>query len=930
MKSEKRDVKDQLSADIHLLGDILGKVIRKHAGIQLYELEERLRTLTKARRTDNDPAIDRYLSQLVNDLTVEEIETVARAFTTYFELVNIAEEMHRIRILRQREQERYPAPMKESIAAAISELWELGIDEIELGQILERLQVELVFTAHPTEARRRTVLSKLRRISAALQQLEDGTLLPAERGDLINEITAEITGLWVTARNRAIKPEVTDEVKTGLYYLDNTVWEIVPQIYQQMAKALAQYYPNLATPDHFLTFASWMGGDRDGNPFVTAEITAETLRLHRGLALEKHRRQASELNRSLSLADELVPITPELSQALAADHYSERVAFLRDRYPNEPYRLQSAMLAADLGEALQEDVVGHLQGANDAPLPRLRFAKDLLYPLQVMEESLCRHNFDAIANTHLRRFLTQVKVFGLHAARLDIRQDSSYNDQLLAELLQKMGRCPDYTQLLPDERVSLLTQLFAEPAPNWQAIRATPLAPETEETLNLFAILARAGTLYGTEILGPYIVSMTRGVHDLLLPLLLAYWHGLCLQPDQSMQFAVAPLFETREDLAASAGIMHQLFTHPIYARHLQQTHRQQIIMIGYSDSNKDAGYLTANWELYRAQEQLTAICQTHNILLTLFHGRGGTVARGGGPANRAILAQPPGSVGGRIRITEQGEVIDIHYGQPAITRRHLEQVIHATLLATAPRHGTTPKPAWQTAMDLLSNLSYQAYRTFVYQTPAFLSFWQQATPIDEISELRIGSRPTRRKRANAFAGLRAIPWGFSWMQSRVVLPSWYGLGTALESYTLQGEGDEHLEQLRTMYRDWQFFYTILNNVQVSLAKADMGIAQLYADLVENTQLRQTIFAQIRTEFERTTRWILLITGQKEILDNEPILQNSVRRRNPYVDPLNFMQVSLLRRLRALPDRQSPEAQKLIRAITLTINGVASGLKNTG
>ncbi len=924
--------RDQLSADIHLLGDILGRIIRRQAGIALYELEERIRALTKARRVDETPEIDAHLSVLVDELTIAEAETVARAFTTYFELVNLAEEMHRVRVLRQRERERHPLPMRESIAAAVAELWETGVDELEMARLLEELHVELVFTAHPTEAKRRTVLSKLRRISGALHELEVRDLVPSERAALIAGITAEITALWATERNRASKPDVTDEVKTGLYYLDSTVWDILPDIYQALTDALAAHYPTLRRPERFLTFASWMGGDRDGNPFVTAETTAETLRLHRGLAVERHRRAAGELNRSLSMSARLRPISPELAEALAdpRQYEGEHLGFLRERYPHEPYRLQAAILAQALAAASRDDVSGRLRGIPAGPLPALARNDDLEAPVRRMDASLRQNGFETIAVTALSRFLIQAGVFGLESARLDIRQDSGFNDRVMTEILRHLGRADDYAALAPKARVALLTRLLAEPPPNLEPVRAADITAETAETLALFALLARAVAYYGPNTIGPYIVSMTRGPADILLPLVLASWHGLCLDELRPEGLSFAPLFETRDDLAAGPDVMRALFAHDAYTRHLERRERRQIIMIGYSDSNKDAGFLTANWELFRAQEGLAAVCAEHKVRHMLFHGRGGTIARGGGPTNRAIMAHPPGSVAGRIRITEQGEVIDIHYGQPAIARRHLEQVVNAILLASAPRRGGEPDPAWREAMEQLSAISHRAYRQFVYETPEFLEFWQEATPIHEINELRIGSRPSRRSHGDVFSGLRAIPWGFSWMQSRFVLPSWFGLGTALATYAQSGPGEERLEQLRGMYREWLFFRTVLDNAQVSLGKADMGIARLYAGLVRDAGIRERIFGAIAAEFALTCRWILLITGQREILDNEPILQRSIRRRNPYVDPLNFIQVSLLRRLRALPDRTGPEAERLIKAITLTINGVASGLKNTG
>jgi phosphoenolpyruvate carboxylase len=425
---------------------------------------------------------------------------------------------------------------------------------------------------------------------------------------------------------------------------------------------------------------------------------------------------------------------------------------------------------------------------------------------------------------------------------------------------------------------------------------------------------------------------MTHGPEDILAPLLLAKWHGLCLDPnreDEGMTFV--PLFETREDLRNAPDVMADLFNHPAYAPHLERVNRDQTIMIGYSDSNKDAGYMAANWELYQAQEVLAEACAKHKVNIMLFHGRGGTIARGGGPANRAILAQPPGSVNGRIRITEQGEVIDERYGHPAVSRRHLEQVVNATLMASVdPRHGgiTRPQADWRAAMDELAAVSYQTYRTLIYETPELLEYWGAATPITEISQMRIGSRPSRRTAKATFDSLRAIPWGFSWMQSRHVLPGWYGVGEALEAYGNQSP--ENLRRLQEMYKKWPFFQVVIDNAQVSLAKADMGIARLYADLVEDEAVRTKIFGEIESSFTRTVNWILRVTSQRELLDNDPVLQRSVRQRNPYVDPLNFVQVALLRRLRFLPEKDSPKAQQLLHAIFLTINGIASGLKNTG
>jgi phosphoenolpyruvate carboxylase len=925
----RTDSQKELSEDIHLLGDLLGRVIRHQSGIDVFELEERIRALTKARRADPEIDIDGRLQAIVSGLTLEQAELVSRAFATYFELINLAEEINRVRVLREREQAAHPQPLQESIPAAIAQLRQMGVDEYEMGKLLDKLAVELVFTAHPTQAKRRTVLSKLRRISHFLTELHMRDLLPAEQAKLLTHIRAEITSLWLTNRTRTAVITVTDEVKTGLYYVDTTIWDVMPDVYTAMIQAVVENYPSLKPPHRFLTFGSWIGGDRDGNPNVTAEVTTETLRLHRGLAVEKHRATAVHLNRSLSISDSLAAIDARFVAALQqVKNETEHLAYLADRYPNEPYRLWAATLAAHLAEASRGDMVARLKGLSNPPLA-MKSMDDLLRPLNMMNETLHQAGLEDIAHDDLAAFRQQAQVFGLHVAALDIRQYSDYNTAVLDDLFTKLGLLTGFGQMDGPARAQALSDMLQLPIPDLRQL--TDLSPESQETLSLFQILKRAFDFYGVEILGQYIVSMTHGPEDILAPLLLAKWHGLCLRPDNPREgLTFVPLFETRADLRSAAEVMSQLFTHAAYAPHLDRIGRRQTIMIGYSDSNKDAGYMAANWELYQAQETLAAVCREYQVEIMLFHGRGGTIARGGGPANRAILAQPPGSVNGRIRITEQGEVIDERYGHPAIARRHLEQVVHATLLASAdPRHEVMPRvrPAWREAMDELAAISYRAYRQLIYETPALLDYWQQATPIAEINQMRIGSRPSRRTAKATFESLRAIPWGFSWMQSRHVLPGWYGVGMALETY---GRTPANLQLLQEMYADWPFFQVVIDNAQVSLAKADMGIARLYANLVEDKVVRDEIYGEIKGEFDRTVAWILRVTGQRDLLDNDRTLQRSVRRRNPYVDPMNFIQVGLLRKLRHLPEQESKTGQKMLHAIFLTINGIASGLKNTG
>lgn len=922
-----------ISANVHLLGDTLGEVIRQQAGQALFELEEKVRTLAKKRRQEEDNLeVEQALMALIDNLSREEKEDIARAFTVYFELINLAEEHHRMRVLRERERQAGREPLKESIAGAIATFHRQGVDAQTLAQLLADLQIELVFTAHPTEARRRTILSKLRRIAGYLDQLDFPDLLSsAQEDDLNAALRAEVTALWVTERSRTMQPTVTDEVRTGLYYLQTTIWEVVPQIHRALTNALKQYYPTLPPPQRFLSFGSWMGGDRDGNPNVTTSVTAETIYFHHRLAAERHSQVARALDRSMSISNRLVEPSPELLsllEELSQGRVSDHVAYLQERYPNEPYRLIFSMLADKLDQLARSDVRDKLLGPT-APVGLVVSQDEILKPVEIVDRSLRASGLPGIADTNLQQFHQQLQTFGLHAARLDIRQYSSYNTQVLDEILRQLNYADAYAQLSSAERTKLLSHLLEQWPPDLNHL--SDLSPQATETLALFKLLRRVVKLYGPDFIGPYIVSMTKGADDILAVLLLARWAGLCLPPGAGGEegLALVPLFETRSDLEAGPTIMAELFTHPGYAHHLERLKQRQTIMIGYSDSNKDAGYLTAKWELFRAQEALADCCRHYNIHLTLFHGRGGTIARGGGPANRAIMAQPPGTVAGRIRITEQGEVIDERYGRPAIARRHLEQLLHAVLMASLPgQNSPAPPPeAWRRLMEELSQTSYQTYCRLIYETPELVEYWQQATPIWEISQLQIGSRPARRSNSSEITDLRAIPWNFGWMQSRHVLPGWYGLGSALEAHLAQAGG---LAQLQEIYHQWPFFQEVINNAQLSLGKADMGIARLYAGLVENERVRELIFNDILAEFQRTSRTIEQIVGRETAEEKGWDVQRSIRLRNPYVDPLNFIQVSLLRQLRRLPDPAGPEAQIILKAILLSVNGIASGLKNTG
>jgi phosphoenolpyruvate carboxylase len=743
-----------------------------------------------------------------------------------------------------------------------------------------------------------------------LDQLNQDAPSPSETETLRAGLHEEIAALWLTDRARTTRPSVTDEVRTGLYFLDSVFWETLPRLYDDLDRALALHYPGLKTDRVWLRLASWIGGDRDGNPNVTYEVTAETLRLHRGLAVENHRRTLHELARHLSVSARQLPAPPALMEWIEKRRpLPPHVEYIAQRYANEPFRQVLSLLVADLAEASRKDMTASL--LSGSPHQARVSYEDLSRPLEIIASSLP-------APLRAGRLLTvrrQVDIFGMHALRLDIREDSSRLNAAVGEVLRALEIAPAFETSSEDERMALLTRLLSEPVP---ILSTHPgVTPTTVETWSLFRLMARARNIYGVEMLGPIVISMSRAAADVLSVLLLARWTGC----DVGLQ--ICPLFESVDDLKAAPGILASLFTSPIYRKHLATCDEAQMVMIGYSDSNKDGGYLTANWALYQAQEEITRVAQEHGINLTIFHGRGGTVARGGGPANRAIRAQPAGSIQGRFRLTEQGEIIAARYSNKDLAHRHLEQVINAVLLASASTFDKGGAAGWRDAMDQMAVAALRAYRALVYETPGFIDFWQAATPLDEIKRLYIGSRPATRSSNTEVTAIRAIPWVFSWMQSRFNLPGWFGLGTGLNALHSR-------TTLREMYAGWPFFKTLLDNTEISLLKADMDIASLYTELVPDRKMAAKMYDCIRIEYEKTREAVLSINGNADLLDDEPFLKNAIRLRNPYVDPLNYIQVETLHRLRALPDPESAQAEALREVVVLTINGIAAGLRNTG
>ncbi len=936
-----------LASQIRRLGNELGEVIIALAGPSILTMEEELRLLSKASRAGDAVATEK-LRAATSLLNPSDAYEMAMAFTTYFELVNLAEENYRTNILRHRRAARLTGNgpvVRESIEAAIIELKEHGVTDDEMQTLIDKLSIELVFTAHPTESKRRTVLSKLRRLAVLLRSDEthiegESTSSLAVRHSILDaDIRREIAALWLTDRSRSMQPAVTDEVRTGLWYFDTTVWKTMPQLQADMEQALATHYPAVRPPRRWITFGSWIGGDRDGNPNVNVEVTAETLQLHRRHALEKLRESTHELSRRLSISRHRDRIAPEIDGLINAyQQGSSHVRALVNRYPNEPYRAVMAGLSGQLSDAAHEALSRPLYPFYNTPTLPLSPTLSLPLPvapvptagnisttLDIIIESLKQGRSAVMIDGELTDLHRQLDVFGLHMARLDLRQHSGWHERAVAEVLARLKLTDSYDKLDEAAKVAVLSEALAMPGRS-VLDRIGKLSDETRNVLEPLMLAREATRRYGMDVMGVYIISMTDDLSDVLEVQAMMQWCRVHLD--------IVPLFETLEDLANAPRILKSMYEHPAYHEHLQAHNNHQMVMLGYSDSNKDCGYITANWALFKAQESIVTVCGESNVDFTLFHGRGGSIARGGGPAAKAILAQPRGVQSGHIRITEQGEVLSTRYHDIDIAHRTLEQVAYGVLLAahTAQHEANIPQ-SWRAAMERMSDAGYAAYKALVHDDPDFITFWQAATPISEIGGLKFGSRPAYRKKSRSVADLRAIPWVFSWMQSRFVLPGWYGLGSALDNMINDPDSSHGgCPALGEMYRGWPFFQTMIDNAQQSLTKADMGIAAIYAALVPDEVMRDRIFGLIKAEYERTCNAIFCITGQTTILENEPVLQRSIQLRNPYVDPLNYIQVEMIRRLRTLQAGVSSpgDVEAMHAVIELTINGVSSGLRNTG
>ena len=901
-RSSPKRADADLAREVKVLGALLGQVIVEQEGEELFDLVERVRRGAIDRRRVHDAGPhDAELEADLGELSGPRASALARAFTTYFLLTNLVEEKHRLRVLAQRERAARRTPLDESVDAAVA-AWRRSGD---IGPLVERLRISPVFTAHPTEARRRTVLVAQRRIATLLGRLDDPKLTPSEGSELQRRLLEEITVLWRTSPIRDQRPTPLDEVRAAMVFFDETIFGVTPRLYRSLERTLDRWgtaggsagAPRAPRVPAFLSWGTWIGGDRDGHPGVDARVTLATMRIQADHVLRGYENVARRMVSTLGISVDESHLAEGLRTRLAED--AERLpslaASLEQRFPRQPYRVAFGLVAERLVRTRTRltDADGSTKHGYGGP-------DELLAELRAIQGSLVEDGTPRVGWGEVQDLIWQVETFGFHLASLEIRQHADVH----AAALERLRLRADLGELV------------------------APAAPSTEEVLATFRVGTRLGDEFGPEACRRVVVSFTREVGDVLGVLDLAH-EATGRSP---VPFDIVPLLESDDALTGAGELLRSLLVDTRYRAHLATRGDRQEVMVGYSDSNKELGFLAAAWGLYRAQEALVEVARAEGVELTLFHGRGGPIGRGGGPANRAVLAQAAGSVDGRLKLTEQGEVIAARYPNPGIALRHLEQMTHAVLLASRPAHEAqvgASADRWRGLMDELAALARDAYRDLVWDDPDFERFFAAATPIDELSEMTLGSRPAKRGGGArpSIATLRAIPWTFAWAQSRANLPAWYGAGTALAAYR-ERHGPDGAEELAEAYREWPFFASTIDNLELGLAVADRSVARRYAALAGTSESMRRIAGAIDGEFARSAAEVLRLTGRERLLDGAPRLQRSIELRNPYVDALSGLQLQALAALRAGPPTR--ERSRLERLIQLTVNGIAAGLQHTG
>jgi phosphoenolpyruvate carboxylase len=917
-----------LKEDIRLLGRLLGDVLRDQEGDDVFEVVETIRQTAVRFRREADASAGDELTALLHKLTREQTISVVRAFSYFSHLANIAEDQHHIR-RRRAHLLAGSAPQKGSISFALGKLKDAGVDQATVQTFFQDALIAPVLTAHPTEVQRKSILDAEHDIARLLAE-RDLPLTPKERVANLHLLHARIKTLWQTRMLRYSKLTVADEIDNALSYYRITFLRELPGLYDDIEDDIAAQYKG-APADlgnaAYVQMGSWIGGDRDGNPNVNAGTMQHALVRQSTTILDFYLDEVHALGAELSISTLMVGASPAL-QALA-DGSPDQSPHRSD----EPYRraligiyarLASTARALGATNILRKEV-GHAEPYPDATV----FAADLA----VLAESLAANHGKLLIKPRLATLQRAAGIFGFHLASLDMRQSSDIHERVLAELFASAGTQANYAGLSEDEKVALLLAELAQPR-----LLYSPYAQYSDETNSELSILRAAKEIrqrYGKRAIRNYIISHTETVSDLLEVLLLQKETGLLRPAAQELDAMVIPLFETIPDLQRAAVIMQEWMALPLVKALIDKQGKLQEVMLGYSDSNKDGGFLTSNWELYKAEIHLVKIFADAGVKLRLFHGRGGTVGRGGGPSYEAILAQPPGTVNGQIRLTEQGEIIASKFSNAEIGRRNLELLVAATLEASLMPQSKDSAEAsrlagFEAIMAELSDRAYKAYRNLVYETPGFTDYFFSATPIAEIAELNLGSRPASRKSTRRIEDLRAIPWGFSWGQCRLLLPGWYGFGSAIGGWIEGGNREERVATLQAMFREWPFFATLLSNMDMVLAKTDLAIASRYAELVADAGLRERIFTRIAAEHAATLRCLESVTGAQERLAGNPLLARSIQNRFAYLDPLNHLQVELIGRHRAIAGDPAKADERVHRGIHLSINGVAAGLRNTG
>ena len=923
---------DGLERDVQLFTALLGEVLREHSRKRVLVIVERLRDGFMQLRERDDPQLREKLVKRIEGLDAQTLSEVIRAFNIYFGLVNTAEELSA-----------YLARM--DLIAAGERLWMGSFDDMvrqlhadgvsseNLQSLLEHLVYLPVFTAHPTEAKRRTILEDFRRIFLLGQDLHRRKLNDEELEERLQAILTQIQILWKTDEVRIHKPQVTDEVRQGLYFFRESLFEAVPQVYRFLEKAVRRVYggqSGIRVPS-FIRFGSWIGGDRDGNPFVKPETTELAVRMHGELVLELYLERIRMLQRMLSHASSLCQPSPAFLDSLDADedYWVETMGQSLRRYVHEPYRRKLAMMDHRLSANL-ERIRARMAGRYDPDLPEGYDGEpDFLADLYLIRDSLHHHGDANAAAGPLQDLIRLVETFGFHLVCLDIRQESARHTQAVTELFARQTGAPYYQAFDEEQRLLALAEAIAHPHPF--VIDKATLTPETRETLETLEVMAQMRAEISKSLFGQYVVSMTHAASHVMEVMLLARLAGLAGKDRQGWfcHIQISPLFETIDDLNRIADVMGRLFEDPTYGALLKASGNQQEVMLGYSDSCKDGGILASGWRLYEAQRKVIQLADDHGVSCRLFHGRGGTIGRGGGPTHEAILAQPTDTVHGQIKFTEQGEVLSYRYANPETARYELTMGISGLIKASRCLIESPPEDRkdYLGIMDELAGYGEEAYRGLVQETDGLLDYFYECTPLDGIALLNIGSRPSHRKKADrSLSSIRAIPWVFGWAQSRHTLPAWFGIGHALERY--RGNDLERLAKLQKMYQEWPYFRALLSNTQMSLFKAEMHIARAYARLAENRERAEAIYKIIEAEYERTLTQVMNVAGLRGLMEETPDLQRSLARRNIYLDPLNHIQVALLERYRG--ELEDEKREQWLDPLLRSINAIAAGMRNTG